>query len=154
MLGIFMLYFQFLIADKFAVWKFIPNFLLAYVIYSTIRTGLKPTLSIAFFLGLAFDLLNPVLLGINSLCFVIISFITGNFHESVNKRRFTVVVISILLLNTVYFLIQSFYYFLNRQSEADFFIRFLFMICYNSFITTISVYFLIVCSKIKLVLNV
>lgn len=153
-LGIILLYFQFLIASKFALFGIIPNFLIAYIIYTTIKIGLRSTLSIAFFLGLAFDLLNPTLLGLHTLSFIIISFMVGNFHESVNKRRFAVVSISILFLNIILYVIESSYYLLTRQIEIDFLKLFLFAIIYNSFFTIIIIYTLVIFSKLKLVIDV
>ena len=153
-LGIVLLYFQILIAPKFSMFGIIPNFLLAYIIYTTIKIGLRSTLTIAFFLGLAFDLMTPYLLGLNTLSFITISLIVGNFHENVNKRRFAVVTISIIFINIIFYLIQVSYFLFTRQVESGLFRLLMFAIIYNSFFTIITNYILIIISKLKLVIDV
>lgn len=153
-LGIIALYFQLLIAPKFALFGIIPNFLLAFVIFTTIKIGLQPTLSIAFFLGLAFDLLSPNLLGMNTLSFIIVAFVVGNFHESVNKTRFTIVAISIIFVNFFFYFIQILYFLVSRQSETGMFRLLLFSIFYNSFITICTVYVLVIVNRLKLIIDV
>jgi rod shape-determining protein MreD len=153
-LGIIVLYFQILIAPKFSLFGIIPNFFIAYIIYTTIKIGMKPTLTIAFLLGLAFDLMTPHLLGLNALSLILISFIVGNFHENVNKRRFAVVAISIIFINIIFYLIQISYFLFTRQVESGLFRLMLFTIIFNSFFTIITNYVLIIISKLKLVIDV
>ena len=153
-LGIIVLYFQILIAPKFSLFGIIPNFLIAYIIYTTIKVGMRSTLTIAFLLGLAIDLMTPHLLGLNTLSLIIISFIVGNFHENVNKRRFAVVAISIIFTNIIFYLIQVSYFLFTRQVETGFFRLILFTIIYNSFFTVIINYVFIIISKLKLVIDV
>lgn len=153
-LGIIILYFQILIAPKFSLFGIIPNFFIAFIIYTTIKIGLKSTLTIAFFLGLAFDLMTPHLLGLNALSFIIITLIVGNFHENVNKRRFAVVAISIIFLNIIFYIIDVSYFLFTRQEETGISRLMLFAIIYNSFFTIVINYILIIISKLKLVINV
>ena len=153
-LGIIVLYFQILIAPKFSLFGIIPNFSIAYIIYTTIKVGLKSTLTIAFLLGLAIDLMTPHLLGLNTLSLIIISFVVGNFHENVNKRRFAVVAISIIFINIIFYLMQISYFLFTQQIESGLFRLMLFTIIYNSFFTIIANYVLIIISKLKLVIDV
>ncbi|NQT65174.1 MAG: rod shape-determining protein MreD, partial [FCB group bacterium] len=109
-LGIFALYFQLIIAPHFALYSIIPNLLIAYFAFISIRIRSKLLLPLAFFLGLALDIMYPPLLGLNTISFLIISFIVNKFHMNVNKQRLLIVSLSILFLNFIYYSIFYFYH--------------------------------------------
>ncbi|MDO9578898.1 MAG: rod shape-determining protein MreD [Candidatus Cloacimonadales bacterium] len=152
--GILLLYAQILLAEKFSLLGIIPNFLIAYIIYVNIKTGLITSLSISFFLGLLFDLVQPNLLGLHSLSFITISLLIQNFHPSINKKRFIVVLFSILFVNFIYYLLFVLYHFISLQKLPGFFLLFLFAVAYNTFISIISIYFFTIMSKLKLTIDV
>ncbi len=153
-LGIFVLYFQIIFSIHFVVYNLIPNFLIAYIIYLSINSGLRTTLSISFIWGLAIDLLQPHYLGINSLIFIIISFIVNKFHESINKRRLIMVSISIFMINLLYYFIFGFYQMIALHDTSDFSASFILLVIYNTIVTIFSVYFLLVLSRLKIVIDV
>jgi len=153
-LGIFALYFQLIIAPHFALYSIIPNLLIAYFAFISIRIRSKLLLPLAFFLGLALDIMYPPLLGLNTISFLIISFIVNKFHMNVNKQRLLIVSLSILFLNFIYYSIFYFYHIFAIQLLEGFFLLYLFSIVYNTFISVVIVYVLTLLEKFKITLNV
>lgn len=154
LLGIITLYFQLTVAHHFALHSIIPNFFIAYFAFISIRINAKLLFPLAFFLGLAIDIMYPPLLGINTISFLIISFIVNKFHMNVNKQRFIIVSLSILFLNFVYYSILIIYHVLAVQLVEGFFLIFLFSICFNTIISILAVYVLSLLGRIKITLNV
>lgn len=153
-LGIFALYFQLIVAPHFALYSIIPNLLIAYFAFISIRIRSKLLLPLAFFLGLALDIMYPPLLGLNTISFLIISFIVNKFHMNVNKQRLLIVSLSILFLNFIYYSIFYFYHIFTIQLMEGFFLLYLFSIVYNTFISVVIVYVLTLLEKFKITLNV
>ena len=152
-LGILLFYFQVLLAIKVSFFSIIPNFLVAYIIYINIKIGLRSCLTISFFLGLLFDLVQPNLLGLHSLSFIIFSMIIQNFHSSINKKRFTIILLTIIFINFIYYSIFAFYHFVSMQELPNFFQFFVFSVSYNSFISVITIYVFASMSKLKLTIS-
>ena len=153
-LGILLLYFQIMLAPKFALYGIIPNFFLAYLVYLNIKVDRKISFPIAFLLGLALDLTYPSLLGMNAFAFLVISLLINSFHENINKKRFIIVLLGIIVVNIIYYLIFMFYHFTASLIFPRFFILAMFTIFYNTIITTITLYFFIIAEKIRLTINV
>ena len=153
-LGIFVFYFQLIVAPHFALSSIIPNFFIAYFVFISIRIKAKFLLPIAFILGIAFDIMYPPSLGLNTISFLIISFIVNKFHMNVNKQRFLIVSLSILLLNFFHYSILSIYHVLTPQLINDLFPIFLFSIFYNTILSITVIYVLTLSEKIKITLNV
>jgi rod shape-determining protein MreD len=151
--GILLLYFQILLAVKFSLLGIIPNFLIAYIIYVNIETGQQTSLAISFFTGLIFDLLQPHLLGLHSLSFIILTLLIQNLHTSVNKKRLTIVLLSIFFVNLIHYLLLVIYHFVSMQKLPGFFFLFFFSVIYNTFYSFIFVYLFSAMSKLKLVLD-
>ncbi len=153
-LGIFALYFQLIVAPHFALYSIIPNFLIAYFAFISIRIKSKLLFPIAFFLGLALDIMYPPLLGLNTISFLIISFIVNKFHMNVNKQRLLIVSVSILFLNFIFYSILYFYHIVATQLMDGIFLLYLFSIVYNTLISVAIVYVLTLLEKFKITLNV
>ena len=153
-IGILLLYFQIMLAPKFALYGIIPNLFLAYLVYLNIKLVRKIALPIAFLLGLALDLTYPSLLGMNAFAFIVISLLINSFHENINKRRFIIVLLGIFIINIVYYLIFVFYHLTASLIFPRFFILAIFIVCYNTIITTITLYFFIIIEKIRLTIHV
>ena len=153
-LGIFALYFQLVVAHHFTIYSIIPNFLIAYFAFISIRIRSKLLLPLAFFLGLALDIMYPPLLGLNTISFLIISFIVNKFHMNVNKQRLLIVSVSILFLNFTYYSILYFYHVVTSQLIDGVFLLYLFAIIYNTLISILIVYVLTLLEKFKITLNV
>ena len=154
LLGIFTFYFQLLAAPHFALFSIIPNFFIAYFAFISFRIKSKLLFPLAFFLGIALDIMYPHLLGLNTITFLIISFIVNKFHMNVNKQRFIIVGLSILFLNFIYYSSLYSYHVLAAQLMDGFFLIYLFSLFYNTFISIVVVYTLTLSEKIKITLNV
>lgn len=153
-IGIFVLYFQLIAAPHFSWFSIIPMFLIAYFVYVSIHMQAKYLFPLAFLFGLAMDIMYPPLLGINTISFLIISFVVHKFHMNVNKQRFIIVSISIFFINLIHYSILILYYLLASQLIENFWRLYLFSIIYNSVVSIIVVYILVVSEKIKITLNV
>jgi len=154
LIGIFILYFQLIVAPNFSWFSIIPMFLIAYFVYISIRIKVKYLFPLAFLFGLAVDIMYPPLLGINTISFVIILFLVNKFHMNVNKQRFVIVSISILFINIIHYSILIFYYILASQLIENFWRLYLFSIVYNSVVSIIVVYLLVLSEKFKITLDV
>ena len=153
-LGILVLYFQLIVAHHFALYSIIPNFLIAYFVFISVRIKANILFPLAFILGIAFDIMYPPLLGLNTISFLIISFIVNKFHMNVNKQRFIIVSLSILFLNFCHYSIFIIYHILAAQLIEGFLFLFLFSVLFNTFISILVVYILTLSEKIKITLNV
>jgi len=154
LLGIFILYFQLIIAPHFTLFAIIPNFFIAYLVYISIHIKEKLLYPLSFFLGLALDIIHPPLLGFNTLLFLIISFLVSRFHRNVNKQRFLIVGLSVLFLNFLYYFVLFIYHTLAAQFTEGFFFIFLVSLIYNTLLSILVIYALILSEKIKVTLNV
>ncbi len=152
-LGVLILYFQLIVAPNFALFSIIPFFFIPYFAFVSIRMRAKFLFPLAFLLGLALDIMYP-LLGINTISFVIISFLINKFHMNVNKQRFIIVSLSILFLNFFHYSILMIYHILASQIIDGFLRLYFFSILYNTLISVITVYALTLLGKIKITLNV
>lgn len=153
-IGIFFLYFQLIAAPHFSWFSIIPMFLIAYFVYVSIRIQPRFLFPLAFLFGVALDITYPPLLGINTISFIIIAFLVNKFHMNVNKQRFIIVSISILVINLIHYSILILYYILASQLIDYFWRLYLFSIIYNTVISVIVVYLLALSEKIKISLNV
>ena len=153
-LGILLLYFQIMLAPKFALYGIIPNFFLAYLVYLNIRQDRKIVLPIVFLLGLALDLTYPSLLGMNTFAFIVVSLLINSYHENINKRRFIIVLLGIIVVNIVYYLIFMFYHIISSLIMPKFFLLAMFAVFYNTIFTTITLYLFIIAEKFRFTINV
>ena len=145
------IYWQLLIAPKFNIGAISPNFLIPYVIFIHLRFDLSYTLPITFIIGLSLDLLQPAYLGLNTIAFLIISFLVHNFHHPINKKRLLIVFTSIFLLNFCYYLIFSLFLLLSGKWEGELSSIYVLTLLYNTVISFISVYVLILMDHLKLI---
>ncbi|MDP8204305.1 MAG: rod shape-determining protein MreD [Candidatus Tenebribacter mawsonii] len=153
-LGTIILYFQLIVAPHFAIYSIIPLFFIGYFAFISIRVKAKYLLPLAFILGLALDIMYPLLLGVNTISFIFISFFVNKFHMNVNKQRFLIVSLSVLFLNFFHYSILMIYHIMAAQLIDGFFRLYLFSIFYNTIISIIVVYALTLSEKIKINLNV
>jgi rod shape-determining protein MreD len=143
-----------MLAPKFVLYGIIPNFFLAYLVYLNIRLDRKIALPIVFLLGLALDLTYPSLLGMNVFAFIFISLLIDSYHENINKKRFIIVILGMILVNIVYYSIFVFYHITSSLILPRFFLLAIFAVIYNTIFTTITLYFFIIVEKIRLTVNV
>jgi rod shape-determining protein MreD len=143
-----------MLAPKFALYGIIPNFFLAYLVYLNIRLDRKIALPIAFLLGLALDLTYPSLLGMNTFAFIVISLLIYSYHENINKRRFIIVILGMIVVNIIYYSFFVFYHITSSLILPKFFLLAMFTVIYNTIFTTITLYFFIIAEKIRFTVDV
>ncbi|MDY6916178.1 MAG: rod shape-determining protein MreD, partial [Candidatus Cloacimonadota bacterium] len=115
--AIVLFYFQLLVAPSLNIMQNIPNFLIPFIIFISLRLGANSSMTFAFFLGLAFDLNYPGIIGLNALSLVLIAYLVNSFHKSINKSKASIVLFSIFLLvflNDILYLL--FYVFTNSPA--------------------------------------
>ncbi len=152
-IGIITLYFQILFAAKFEILGVIPNFLLAYLIFLNIKLDLLSSSLIIFFLGIALDLTYPSLLGLNTISFLLLTFLINRYHQSINKERIDIIFIAVLALNLIHYLFFVLYYIFSEPITFELFYLTFFTIFYNSIISMLATYFFVFIDKIKVYLD-
>lgn len=150
--SILTIYFQYLFAMKFSIAGMLPNFIIPFIIFIHLRFEHKFSLPVAFLLGITFDLLHPPTLGLNTISFLLISYLVHNFHHPINKKRLLIVFLSIFVLNFVYYIIHFLFYYITPGMERNTIFNLLTTLFYNTFLSFISVYLLILIDKIKILI--
>jgi rod shape-determining protein MreD len=152
--AILLIYFQILIAPKFTLLGTIPNFFLPFIVFLGIYSEFRFSIHIAFFSGLALDLVYPYLLGFNSILFVLLIYFTAKHHNSLNKDKFAIVALSMLAINIIYYFLLWFMNILYATAIPGLFSSGLFTILYNTVISILFLYLISFADKIKFYLNV
>jgi rod shape-determining protein MreD len=152
--AVLLIYFQILIAPKLSVLAIVPNFFLPFIIFLGIYSEFRFSVHIAFFFGLALDLLYPQLLGFNAIIFVIIIFLTTKYHNSLNKDKFIIVLLGMLLINLSYYFLLWFLNTLYNTNTVGFFGIVMFGILYNTIISVLFLYLISFTDKVKFYFDV
>ncbi len=152
-MGIILLYMQVIIAPGISIFGIVPNFMLAFVVFLNLNMSIIPALTIIFFLGIMQDLTTPNLLGINTLCYIVLSLIVNSFHQSLDKEKFLSHIIIISIVNLIYFII----FFVVQLVMMGYSIKLiplvLFNIVYNTALSVIFTYALSLFYRMKLNFN-
>ncbi|HCX74018.1 MAG TPA: rod shape-determining protein MreD [Candidatus Cloacimonas sp.] len=152
--AIILIYFQILIAPSLAIMHNIPNFLIPFVIFLALRLSANGVMIFAFFLGLAFDLNYPGIIGLNALSLTVIAFLVSNFHKSINKAKFSVVIFSIFLLVFLNDLFYTFFFILTNSPATKILTSNIISVFYNTAICFIMVYFFILLDRLRVWIDV
>jgi rod shape-determining protein MreD len=145
------IYWQLLIAPKFNIGTISPNFLIPFIIFIHLRFDLSFALPITFIIGLSLDLLQPAYLGLNTIAFLLISFLVYNFHHPINKKRLLIVFTSIFLLNLCYYLVFFLFQLLSGKLQGELSSVYFLTLFYNTVLSFITIYFLILLDHLKLI---
>ena len=148
--AILSLYFQVLISPKLAINGIEPNILVAYIIFISINLTSTPVLLISFFLGLAFDILQPTMFGVHSSIFIIISYIIVQFHENIHKKQTLLNSLSIILLNSIYYFFILLAYLFQSEFTIVIFLHSFLAFIYNSLFSFIFLYIYIFIDKLRI----
>jgi rod shape-determining protein MreD len=151
--SIFALYWQILIAPKFTISGIQPDFLIPYVIFISLRFDFNFTLPITFILGLSLDLLHPATLGLHTISLLLISFFVHNFHQPINKKRLIVVFLAIFILNFFHYLLFFLFQFISSSLTSGLPLSYFYWLIYNSLLSFITVYFLLLIDKLKITID-
>ncbi|MBN2460366.1 MAG: rod shape-determining protein MreD [Candidatus Cloacimonetes bacterium] len=152
--GIIILYLQIFLAAKIAIASIIPNLFVAYVAFLSVNLRHENAVTITFFLCLAYDLTYPILLGLNTISCLILSVIVSTLQKNINKDRFSGIALSMFLLNLIYYSFFLFYYLFLNQLNLTQVTNFILSVLYNTFISVIFIYILVILDRIKLRLDV
>ena len=151
--GLLFFYLQILLAPKFVIGSVAPFFMLGFIIFAAFNLNLIESASISFILGIALDLLNPYLLGVHSVLFLILTFIINNYHTMIKKDKPVPLLVSIVLINLMYlFPLLMFKLLVFGYDSLWLKIAFPELI-YNSVVTTVILTIMIVGQKIRLVIS-
>jgi len=110
----------------------------------------KYALSFTFFVGLANDLLNPQLLGFTTMLFLLISYIITNYHTSVNKEKFTTTLLSMFVINLLFYMAQYIFFAFTSPDPLNLLIKALITIGYNTILSCIIVYIIFLLDKLRM----
>jgi len=152
--AILLIYFQILIAPALGILNNIPNFLIAYIIFIALRLSTNGAMTFAFFLGLAFDLNYPGIIGLNALSLTVIAFLVSNFHKSINKSKVSIVLFSIFLLVFLNDLFYMVFYILTNSPATKILISNIFSVFYNTAICFLIVYIFIFIDRLRIWIDV
>ncbi len=148
--GIILLYIQVILATKLQILGIVPNLLIAYVVFIAVFLPIEISIPWVFLMGIAYDLTYPTLLGLNAISFLIIVYIVNSLYKSVNKGRFSVVLMGLALMNAVYYLIYILYYLISSQLISSSIFNIFLALTYNTLISVILIYILVLLDRIKL----
>ncbi len=151
--GIIILYFQIFKAGDLSIWGVSPNLLIAYSAYLGAYQEEKWSLPLLFFLGLAYDLMSPETLGINTLLLLVICWTTNFLRKRIMEPKLISIAILSLLYNFFYYLIFGLYYSFQTEDISFLFITFILSMIINTVISVILFYFLFLLSHLKLTLR-
>jgi len=144
---------QLIISPYFSFFDVSPNLLLAFYIFLGTTLKSKGALYITFFIALGMDLFYPDLLGIGIISSLTITLIVQTYEKNFNKDKFLSVLMGVFFINLLYF----FMYFLIKIFFADyssnFFYKSLWFIFYNTLITQIFVYFLVLIDRLRIYID-
>ncbi len=135
---------QLVVIPFFAVYSIVPNVVLIYLLFFSVRNGQIPGTIFAFFIGFVYDLSSGGLLGSGMFAFTLASFVVGYFY----RDDFTEVIKNIKTVVT-FFILSSFLFFLAysvlgndgsiTENYSNFFIFALFSSLYTT-IVALSIY--------------
>lgn len=149
-MGILFLYIQVLAAPGLSIFGIVPNIMLAFVIFLSMTIGIIPTLIMLFILGVMQDITNPNLLGINTLCYLVLAWIVASFHESLDKEKFLSHLIIIGVVNLIY----AFIFFIVQLVMAGYSVKLIplvfFSIIYNIVLSIIFTFILSMLYRMKI----
>ncbi len=100
--GLLFLYLQILLLPGIAVWNVTPNLLLPWVIYTIWKKPFINGLSVAFAIGLMFDVMAPETFGLHALMFVLTGILIDFLRQPFEADSFVAIVIAIIAANLVY----------------------------------------------------
>ena len=147
--GMIILFVSSVFTNEISLYQITPNILLPWVIYISISLEYKYCLTYTFLLSLANDLLNPQLLGFTTILFVALSHFTFKYHSSFNKDKFTSILFSLLSVNLAFYMIQWVYFAFTSREPLHLLEKTLLTIGYNTILSIIVIFLLVLIDKLK-----
>jgi len=154
LLATVLLYVQVLFAPKITVFGVIPNLVFPLIVLVGISFSRNLVITIAFFTGLALDLLNPAQLGLNTISMLIISQLSFEYNKNINKERIVMVFLTLLLLSLIYELPFLLYNLFIPGTGSFVFLKSMVVILYNGVASLLLVYIYYLLTRVKFYLDV
>jgi len=148
--GIALLIISAILADDISLYNITPCILLPWVVYISIVMESKYALSFTFFIGLSNDLLNPQLLGFTTMLFLLLSHFIYTYHTSVNKGKFTTTLLSMLVINLIFYMAQYVFFAFTSPEPLNLLIKTLITIGYNTILSCILIYIIFLLDKLRM----
>jgi len=104
--GLVFLYLQIFLVPGIAVWNVTPSLLLPWVIYTIWKKRFINGISVAFGIGLMFDVMAPETFGLHALIFVTIGILIDIIRQPFEADSVIAMIIAIGVSNLVYALIS------------------------------------------------
>ncbi len=106
----------------FNIWVVYPNFILMFIIYTSLNKGIIKGQIIGFIYGLTWDILSTDIFGVRSLSFTIAGYLSGCFNKKLNKKQ-PIIQIALMMVGLVVTqLILNFMYMITPSTD-DIFIQ-------------------------------
>lgn len=154
LLATILLYLQVLFAPKLTILGVVPNLTIPLIVLASISFSRNLAISIAFFTGLALDLLNPAQLGLNTISMLIISQLSFEYNKNINKERIVMVFLTLLLLCLIYEVPFLLYNILIPNSGSLIFLKSFIVVLYNGVASLLLVYLYYLITRMKFYLDV
>lgn len=152
-LAIVLLYVQVLFAPKLTLFGIVPNLIFPLIVLAGISFSKNIAISIAFFTGLALDLLNPSQLGLNTISMLIIAQLSFEYNKNINKERIVMVFLTLLLLSLIYELPFLLYNLFIPGTGSFVFLKSMIVVLYNGVASLLLVYLYYLFTRLKFYLD-
>jgi rod shape-determining protein MreD len=149
-IAVILLYLQVLVISPVNGTAIIPNLLIGYIVFQSMYLGKSSALLIAFFIGLALDLVTPFTLGVNCLIFLLLTQVVYATHSLIDKEKFTNNITAIVGVNFLFYVITYIAFSIADSFSANMIWLFVINVILNSIITFIITYILIFIHKLKI----
>jgi len=149
-----LLYVQVLFAPKLTIFGVVPNLIFPLIVLVGISFPKNLAISIAFFTGLALDLLNPAQLGLNTISMLVISQLSFEYNKNINKERIVMVFLTLLLLSLIYELPFLLYNLFVPGTGSFVFLKSFIVILYNGVASLLLAYIYYFITRLKFYLDV
>ncbi len=148
--AIVLVYIQILLMPHLAIASVIPNIIIGFVIFLALYSNINLALTISFFTGLAYDLMYPSTLGLNTMLFLLICLIVSKTHQNINKERIVAVLFSLFIINIIYWFIIVLFRAMDMGVLAALFSGVLWAAVYNTIITLIVIYLFVLLERVRI----
>ncbi len=108
-LTLFGLFYQVLTLNEVSLFNYIPNILIALLIFSHFYLNINYHTLLFFLVGLALDCSNPLMFGTITFSFMLISYLTTTIRKHIDLHIFVNKLVLVVVSNAVFYLIYLFF---------------------------------------------
>lgn len=151
LISLIFFFLQILLVSRMTLWGASPFIMLPLLIFISISLPYTACMSLTFFNAMLWDIMHPQLLGINIIVQVLLCHLIFNFHQNINKEKFISVSISVFLINMIYFFFYWLYFMIAYQTYTHLILSSIVSIIYNTVISLLILYTLVLTDKLRIV---